>query len=95
MIFDFFPTTVYLLCFATSAACAILLARSYFASRARLLLWSAICFLFLAANNLVVVIDMLLIPDMSFRVLRLVLAFAAVSVLLFGFIWDLERDRDA
>lgn len=89
---EVFPTTVYLLCFATSAACALLLARSYFASRARLLLWSAICFLFLAANNLVVVVDMLMIPDISFRVLRLVLALAAVSVLLFGFVWDLEKD---
>ncbi len=89
---EFFPTTVYLLCFATSAACAVLLARSYFSSRARLLLWSSICFLFLAANNLVVVVDMLLIPEVSFRLLRLMLALCAVSVLLFGFVWDLERD---
>ena len=89
---EFFPTTVYLLCFATSAACALLLARSYFASRTRLLLWSAICFLFLAGNNLVVVVDMLMIPDISFRLLRLLLALAAVSVLLFGFVWDLEKD---
>ncbi len=90
-----FPTSVYVLCFATSAACALLLARSYFARRARLLLWSAICFLFLAANNLAVVVDLLLIPDISLRLLRLLLALAAVSVLLFGFIWDLEGDRDA
>jgi hypothetical protein len=92
---DLFPTIVYLLCFATSVACAILLARSYLASRTRLLLWSAICFLFLALNNLVVVVDMLVIPDISFRIPRLILALCAVSVLLFGFIWDLERDRDA
>jgi hypothetical protein len=92
---EFFPATVYLLCFLTSATCAVLLARSYLNSRARLLLWSAICFLFLAANNLVVVIDLLLIPDISFRILRLVLALCAVTVLLFGFIWDLESDRDA
>jgi hypothetical protein len=89
---EFFPTTVYLLCFATSAACALLLARSYFASRTRLLLWSSICFLFLAANNLVVAVDLLLLPDISFRLLRLALALAAVSVLLFGFVWDLEKD---
>ncbi len=89
---EFFPVTVYLLCFATSAACAILLARSYVSSRARLLLWSSICFLFLAANNLVVVVDMLLIPETSYRIFRLMLALCAVSVLLFGFIWDLERD---
>ena len=89
---EFFPTIVYLLCFATSTACAILLARSYFSSRARLLLWSSICFMFLAANNLVVVLDMMIFPDMSFRLMRLVLALAAVSVLLFGFVWDMEKD---
>jgi len=92
---EFFPTAVYLLCFATSALCAVLLARSYFASRARLLLWSALCFLLLAANNLVVVLDLLVIPEVNLRLLRLMLALAAVSVLLFGFIWDVERDRNA
>ncbi len=90
--FGYFPTAVYLLCFATSAACAVLLARSYFASRARLLLWSSICFLFLAANNLIVVFDLLVYPEMSFRLPRLALTFCAVSVLLFGFVWDLERE---
>lgn len=91
--FDFFPATVYLLCFATSSACAWLLGRSYGQTRARLLLWSGLCFLFLAANNLVVVVDMLLIPNIDFRFVRLVLSLAAVGVLLFGFIWDLEEDR--
>jgi hypothetical protein len=57
-----------------------------------LLLYSALCFALLAANNLVVVIDLILLPDMNFRLLRLVLALAAVSTLLFGFIWAMERD---
>ena len=90
---ELFPSAVYLLCFATSAACAVLLARSYRRTGARLLLWSAACFLLLAANNLAMVVDLLLIPDVSFSLLRIVLSLAAVSVLLFGFIWDLERDR--
>jgi hypothetical protein len=89
---EFFPSAVYLLCFATSTACALLLARNYVRTRARLLLWSAACFLLLAANNLVVVIDMLVIPQVSFSILRIVLSLGAVGVLLFGFIWDLERD---
>lgn len=89
---ELFPSAVYLLCFATSAACALLLARSYRRSRARLLLWCAGCFLLLAANNLAVVVDLLLIPDMSFSLLRIALSLGAVSVLLFGFVWDLERD---
>jgi hypothetical protein len=72
-----FPAAVYLLCFATSGACTLLLARSYRRSGARLLFWSGLCFLFLAANNLVVIIHLL--------------ALAALGVLLFGFIWDLEE----
>lgn len=89
---EIFPATVYLLCFATSSACAFLLARNYRRTRARLLLWSALCFLFLAANNLLVTIDLLVLPDRSFQLERLLLALAAVAVLLFGFIWDLEED---
>lgn len=87
----FFPAAVYLLCFATSAACAILLARSYRRTGARLLLWSALCFLFLAGNNLAVIVDLLLIPDISLQIPRLVLSVCAVSVLLFGFILDQEQ----
>ena len=85
-----FPASVYLLCFVTSAACALLLARSYRRSGARLLFWSGLCFLFLAANNLVVIFDLLVLPDVDFRLVRYLLALAALGVLLFGFIWDLE-----
>lgn len=82
---------VYLLCFGTSSACAWLLGRSFRRTGARLLLWSALCFALLAANNFVVVADLLLFPTADFRLLRLVLGLGAVSVLLFGFIWDLEE----
>ena len=41
---DIFPTTVYVLCFLTSAACAWLLGRSYARTGTRLLLWSSVCF---------------------------------------------------
>jgi hypothetical protein len=86
-----FPASVYLLCFLTSAACALLLARSYRRNGARLLFWSALCFLFLAANNLLVTVDLLVLPHVDFRLARYLLALAAVAVLLFGFIWDLEE----
>lgn len=85
-----FRTAVYLLCFATSCACAILLARSYAHTGARLLLWSALCFTLLAGNNLMVVIDLLVLPDVNLTVARLGFSAAATAVLLFGFIWDLE-----
>ena len=85
-----FPALVYALCFLTSGACALLLARSYRRTGARLLLWSALCFLLLAANNFLVIVDLALFNDMDFRLARYLLALAAVGVLLFGFIWDLE-----
>ena len=88
---SYFPTLVYALCFITSSACALLLARSYRRSGARLLLWSALCFLFLALNNFVVIIDLLIIPASDYRLSRLVLSVAALGVLLFGFIWDLDE----
>ncbi len=86
-----FPTAVNTLCFVTSSACAFLLARNYARTKARLLLWSALCFVLLAANNLVVIIDLLVLQDVNLRLGRLVLSSVAVAVLLFGFIWDLEE----
>jgi hypothetical protein len=86
-----FPAAVYLLCLLTSAACAWLLARNYSRTGARLLFWSALCFLFLAANNLLVIVDLLLIPEVDLRLVRHGFALAAVGVLLFGFIRDLEE----
>ena len=82
------PTLVYSLCFLTSMTCAWLRGRSYARTRARMLLWSAICFGFLALANLFVVLDMLVYPDVDLRPVRLWLSLAAVAVLLFGFIWD-------
>ncbi len=90
--YDLFPAIVYLLCFGTSAACAWLLMRSYRRSGARLLLWSGFCFVFLAANNLVVVVDLLVLTTRDMRLFRQVLALAGVSTLLFGFIWRLEEE---
>jgi hypothetical protein len=87
-----FPTLVYLLCFATSAACAALLARSYFRTRTAMLMWSALCFVLLACNNFLVILDLLVFPDADFRAWRSLTALAAVGVLLFGFIWDSSED---
>jgi hypothetical protein len=84
---DIFPTTVYVLCFLTSAACAWLLGRSYFATGTRLLLWSSVCFAFLAANNLVLVLDLVIWPELDLRLPRLLLALAAVASLIWGFGW--------
>ena len=85
-----FATAVYSLCFITSAVCAALLGRSYFQTGARLLLWSALCFAALALNNLVVVVDMVVLPDSDLRLLRHAFSAAGILMLLWGFIWDQE-----
>jgi hypothetical protein len=91
---DVFPAVVYVLCFLTSAACAWLLGRSYRRSGVRLLLWSSICFLLLAANNLVLVLDLVVWPtaEVDLRLPRLLLALSAVASLIWGFVWDLAED---
>jgi hypothetical protein len=84
------PAAVYILCFLTSAACAWLLVRSYARSRARILMWSAACFVLLAFNNFFVVVDLVVLPDVDLTSLRNLSALAAVMTLLYGFIWELD-----
>lgn len=84
---------VYLLCFLTSAACAGLLIRQHRRSPSPILLWSTACFVLLALSNLIVVVDQVMLGSgTSLRPVRLVLTLAAVSVLLFGFIWEAEQE---
>ena len=81
---------VYLLGLLTSATCAYLLARSYARNPTRLILFTAICFGLLAVNNLLVVLDLLILPEIGLLPFRQAAALAAISVLLFGFIWDTD-----
>lgn len=84
------PAVVYPLCLATSLLCATLLVRSYRRSRTPLLLWSAVAFGLLAVNNLIVVADMLVFRSVDLAILRLLTALAAVSVLIYAFVWELD-----
>lgn len=85
------PEAVYGLCLLTSGLCAALLFRSYGRSRQPLLLWSALCFSLLAINNLLVVLDMVVFPGNDLSAARQITALAAVGVLIYGFIWEVDR----
>jgi Family of unknown function (DUF5985) len=90
---EIFPTIVYVLCFLTSAACAWMLGRSYHRTGTRLLLWSSICFGLLAANNLALVLDLVVWPeDVDLRLVRLLLGLLAVVALIWGFVWEVEEE---
>ncbi|MGV3573323.1 MAG: DUF5985 family protein [Ramlibacter sp.] len=80
---------IYSLCALTSITCLVLLWRSWRASGARLLFWSALCFGALSVNNVLLVIDRVILPvEVNLYTWRLVAAFAAVLLLLFGLIWE-------
>ena len=81
---------VYLLCAVTSLLCTGLLLRGYLRSRAPLLLWSTICFLGLAIDNSLLVVDRVLIPDETVMAARRVFSLLGVSVLLFALVWEGE-----
>jgi hypothetical protein len=84
-------TIVYFLCFATSAGCGWLLVRSYRRTRSALLLWTASCFVLFGLNNLLLVLDLVFLPDsIDLRPARLATALAALATLLYGFIWELD-----
>ncbi|PWC39831.1 DUF5985 family protein [Azospirillum sp. TSO35-2] len=84
-------SAVYLLCFAASLLCMALLARSYRRSRGRLLLWSTLCFVGLALNNLLLFVDVVVLPtQVDLLPLRQLSALAGIGVLLYGFIWDAD-----
>lgn len=79
---------VYALCMLTSGLCAALLLRAYRGSRARLLLWSSLSFIGLTLNNLLLFVDLVIVPTVDLTLYRGVTAAAAVMVLLLGLIWD-------
>lgn len=79
---------VLVLCVLTSAICAALLFRHYAKVRTRLLLWAACCFALLTANNLFVLADIVLFPEIYLMPFRQVSSLAAVIVLLCGFVWE-------
>ena len=54
---------IYSLCALTAAVCTYLLIQAYRRGKYRLLLWSGICFAGLTLNNLLLVFDKLVFPD--------------------------------
>ncbi|HEU4624277.1 MAG TPA: DUF5985 family protein [Steroidobacteraceae bacterium] len=79
---------VYILCALTSCICAGLLLRAYLASRAALLFWSSICFIGLAINNALLLVDLYVVPDTDLFVLRAGIALAGVSALIYGLVTE-------
>jgi hypothetical protein len=83
--------SIYLLCFLTSVACALLLVRSYERYKTRLLLWSALCFVALSVNNVLLLLDVLVFTAIDLRLYSAAATFIGICFLLYGFIWESDR----
>lgn len=79
---------IYILCAVTSALCLVLLWRSYTRTRVRLLFWSALCFLGLTLNNILLIIDRAIGETYDLSAIRALPALVGVLLLLWGMISD-------
>ena len=80
---------VYVLCALTSVLCAGLLIRSYRSNKSRLLLWSTLCFVGLALNNILLLVDLVLTGDaVDLRLFRSFSALIALATLIIGLVWE-------
>jgi hydrogenase/urease accessory protein HupE len=79
---------VYILCALTSVTCAVLLLRAFRRTHARLLFWSSLCFVGLAVNNVLLFVDLVVVPQVDLLAARNVVALVALVVMLFGLIWE-------
>jgi hypothetical protein len=83
-----FTEAVYIACAATSLLCAVLLLRGYLRERLRLLFWSSICFFGLALNNVLLFVDIILLPQVDLFLWRTLPAVLGLAALLYGLIWE-------
>ena len=72
----------------TVGLCAFLLLRAYARVRQRLLLWSGLCFVGLAASNAVLFFDLAIVPEVSLYTWRLAIAAGSMLLLLYGLIFE-------
>lgn len=81
---------IYVLCAIASLVCAVLLWRGYRASGARLLRWSALCFMGLFLNNVLLIVDTHLIATVDLALYRMLPALVGAGLLVYGLVWDTE-----
>jgi hypothetical protein len=79
---------VYLLCAITSCLCSILLWRGYRRSGVSMLFWSALCFFGLTVDNILLYVDVVIIPEIDIAIWRRIPGLLALMALLYGLVWD-------
>lgn len=77
---------VYLLCALTCLGCTALLIGRYRKTRVSLLFWSAAAFFAFTITNILLFVDLVVVPDHDFILWRNGFTLAGVIVLLYGLI---------
>lgn len=84
-----FKIVLYLVAALTCLGCTALLYREYLKTRARMLLWSTLCFTGLSVNNIMLFVDLVIYPSVDLRLARLGASLAGMLFLLYGF-WETD-----
>jgi hypothetical protein len=79
---------VYVLCAVTSLGCTILLINRYRKARLGLLFWSACAFLAFTMTNVLLFIDLVMVPDRDLSLLRNLITLTGVLVMVYGLITE-------
>lgn len=78
--------TLFALSSLTAILCSFLLVRGYLRSGVRLLFWAGICFAALAIEGVVLIINEMVVTDLT--VVRLMVPLVGLTALLYGLLWE-------
>jgi len=84
------PQVVYLLCAITSISCSYLLYRGFKNTKLKLLFWTSLGFFGFALNNILLFVDLLIVPQYDLSVIRTVPAFVGMLIFVYGLIMEEE-----
>lgn len=79
-------TIVYLFCAIVTIGCAVLLLKSYFQTRSKLVFWGAIFFICFALSNVLLFFDLGIMPAVNLSPYRDGLTLAGLVAMVFGLI---------
>lgn len=81
------PGFVYILCAITSVISAALLLRGALRHGNRMLFWSAMCFLAMAANNSLLYANFIIFPDVDLLTAARIATLIGIIMVNYGLIW--------
>jgi len=81
---------VYLLGVLICLLTAVLLLRGFSRTGKRLLLWCGVCFAGLTLSNVLVFLDLVIVPEEDLYIWRLITAAISMACMLYGLIWESE-----